>query len=289
MCVKKEPSSVQLYFAQLTDEYPVQNRPCLLLLPSSNVEAILAQGGEVLVAHFLRMAQRGLVSPVVTDVDGPTTTIGPVATNTATSATKGFWQRSRPQPAAPPSSDSGSQHTFQSCGIRGHSSGEVVQVGGGIVGIGCSKRLDECQQYMVRAVAEQERLQEENNVGSARLEELKREASAIPPPMEVDNTSDRIQQLEAMVAKLRKQRDDLLSNSAASKRVGETPLDPSELVPETLEELPQWITSTTARMSMAMEREDLALVAELSAQLVTGGMKLASGKRRCGSALAVVK
>ena len=56
------------------------------------------------------------------------------------------------------------------------------------------KRLDECQQYMARAakrleiakqavvaaVAEQDRLQEEYNVGSARLEELKKEASATP-------------------------------------------------------------------------------------------------------------
>ena len=167
------------------------------------------------------------------------------------------------------------------------------------------KRLDECQQYMVRAgkrlelakqavataVAEQERLQEEYNIGSARLEELKKEASAIPPPMEMDNTSDRIQQLEALVAELRKERDDLRSHSAAPKRAGEVPLDPSELVPEALEELPQWITSTSARMSMAMEREDLALIAELSAQLATGGMKLASAKRRCnpGSALVVMK
>ena len=82
------------------------------------------------------------------------------------------------------------------------------------------KRLDECQQYMVRAgkrlelskqavvaaVAEQERLQGEYNVGSARLEELKKEATAIPPPMEVDSSSERIQQLEAMVAELRRER-----------------------------------------------------------------------------------
>ena len=40
--------------------------------------------------------------------------------------------------------------------------------------------------------------------------------------------------------------------------------DPTILIPEALEELPQW-------MSMAMEREDLALVAELSAQLAAGG------------------
>ena len=67
--------------------------------------------------------------------------------------------------------------------------------------------------------------------------------------------------------------------------------DPSELVPEALEELPQCITSTCARMSMAVEREDLALVVELSAQLATGGMKLASAKRRCnpGSAVVVMK
>ena len=47
------------------------------------------------------MAWRGLVSPVVAVVDGATTTtIGAVATCTPTSATKRFWQRSRPQPAA---------------------------------------------------------------------------------------------------------------------------------------------------------------------------------------------
>ena len=123
-----------------------------------------------------------------------------------------------------------------------------------------------------------------------RLEELKKEASAIPPPMRW-TTSDRIQHLEALVAELRKERDDLRSHSAASKRGGEVPLEPSELVPEALEELPQWITSTSARMSMAVEREDLALVAELCAQLATGGMNLASAKRRCnpGSALVVMK
>ena len=42
---------------------------------------------------------------------------------------------------------------------------------------------------------------------------------------------------------------------------------------------------------MAMEREDLALVAKSSAQSAIGGMKLASAKRRCnpGSALVVMK
>ena len=147
------------------------------------------------------------------------------------------------------------------------------------------KRLDECQQYMVRAakrleiakqavvaeVAEQDRLQEEYSIGSARLEELKKEASATPHPMEVDGNTDRIQQLEAMVSELRRERDDLRSHDATSKRAGEVVADATILIPEALEELSQWITSTSARMSMAMEREDLALVAELSAQLAAGG------------------
>ena len=51
-------------------------------------------------------------------------------------------------------------------------------------------------------------------------------ASAIPPPMEVDNTSDRIQHLEALVAELRKERDDLRSHSAESKRAGELARSP---------------------------------------------------------------
>ena len=85
--------------------------------------------------------------------------------------------------------------------------------------------------------------------------------------MEVDNTSDRIQQFDAMVAELRKERDDFRSHSAASKRAGEVAVDLSGLVSEALEELPQWITSTSTRMSMAMEREDLAFVAKLFPQL----------------------
>ena len=100
-----------------------------------------------------------------------------------------------------------------------------------------------------------------------------------PAQMEADSSTDRIQQLEAMVAELR--RDDLRSHSAASKRAGEVAADPTVLVPEAHEELLQWITSTSARMLMAMEREDSALVAELSAQLAAGMMKLASAKRRC--------
>ena len=39
---------------------------------------------------------------------------------------------------------------------------------------------------------------------------------------------------------------------------------------------------------MAMEREDVALVAELSAQLAAGGTKLASAKRRCNLGSAIV-
>ena len=97
------------------------------------------------------------------------------------------------------------------------------------------KRLDECQQHIARAakrleiamqavvaaVAEQDRLQEEYNIGSARLEELKKEASATPPPMEVDGNTDRTRQLEVMVSELRRERDDLRSHSATSKRAGE--------------------------------------------------------------------
>ena len=115
------------------------------------------------------------------------------------------------------------------------------------------ERLDECQQYMaakrleiakqavVAAVAEQDRLQEEHNIGSARLEELKKEASATPPPMEVDGNTDRIRQLEAMVSELCRERDDLRSHSATSKRAGEVVADPTILIPEALEDLLQWI------------------------------------------------
>ena len=132
-------------------------------------------------------------------------------------------------------------------------------------------RLELAKQAVVAAVAEQDRLQEEYNVGSARLEELKKEASATPPQMEVDGNTDRIRQLEAMVSEFRREREYLRSHSGTSKRAGEVVVDPTTLIPEALEELPQWITSTFLRMSMAMEREDLALVADLSAQLAAGG------------------
>ena len=74
------------------------------------------------------------------------------------------------------------------------------------------------KQAVVAAVADQERLQEERNIGSARLEELQKE---------VDSSSDRIQQLKAMVV--------------VSQRAGEIAADRTELVPEGLEELPQWM------------------------------------------------
>ena len=151
-----------------------------------------------------------------------------------------------------------------------------------------AKRLEMAKQAVVAAVAEQDRSQEESFIGSTRLEELKKEASATPLPMEVDSSTNRIQQLEAMVSELRRERDDLGSHSSASKRAGEVASDPTVLVPEAFEELPQWITSTSARMSMAMEREDLALVAELSAQLAAGGMKLSSAKRRCNPGSAII-
>ena len=83
-----------------------------------------------------------------------------------------------------------------------------------------AKRLEIAKQAVVAAVAEQDRLQEEYNIGSARLEELKKEASATSatlPPMEVDGNTDRIRQLEAMVSELRRERDDLRSHSATLK------------------------------------------------------------------------
>ena len=129
---------------------------------------------------------------------------------------------------------------------------------------------------MVAVVAEQDRLQEEYNSGAARLEEF-----ATSPSMEMNSNIGRIQHLEALVAELRRERDDLRSNGASSKRAGEVGPDRSDVVPEALEELPRWITSTSARTAMAAEREDVALVAELSAQLAAGGSKLASAKRRC--------
>ena len=129
---------------------------------------------------------------------------------------------------------------------------------------------------MVAVVAEQDRLQEEYNSGAARLEEF-----ATSPPVEMNSNIGRIQHLEALVAELRRGRDDLRSNGAASKRAGEVGPDRSDVVPEASEELPRWITSTSARMAVAAEREDVALVAELSVQLAAGGSKLAMAKRRC--------
>ena len=149
-----------------------------------------------------------------------------------------------------------------------------------------AKRLEIAKQAVVAAVAEQIDCKK-SNIGSARLEGLKKEASVTPPPMEVDSSTNRIQQLEAMVSELRRERSDLRSHSATSKRAGEVVADATVLVPEALEELPQWITSTSARMS-AMEREDLALVAKLSAESAAGGMKLASAKRRCNPGSAIV-
>ena len=131
-------------------------------------------------------------------------------------------------------------------------------------------------QAVVAVVAEQDRLQEEYNIGAARSEEF-----ATSPPVEMDSNIGRIQHLEALVARLRRERDDLRSNGTAAKRAGEVGPDMSDVVPEALEELPRWITFTSARMAMAAEREDVALVAELSAQLAAGGSKLASAKRRC--------
>ena len=119
---------------------------------------------------------------------------------------------------------------------------------------------------MVAVVAEQDRLQEEYNIGATRLEEF-----ASSPPVEMDSNIGRIQHLEALVAELRRERDDLRSNGAASKRVGEVGPDRSDVVPQALEELPRWITSTSARMAMAVEREDLDLAAEMSAQFQQEG------------------
>ena len=95
---------------------------------------------------------------------------------------------------------------------------------------------------MVAAVAEQDRLQEEYNIEAARLEEF-----ATSPPVEMDSNIGRIQHLEVLVAELRRERDDLRSNGGASKRAGEVGPDRSDVVPEALEELPRWITSTSAQ------------------------------------------
>ena len=54
-----------------------------------------------------------------------------------------------------------------------------------------AKRLEIAKQAVVAAIAEQDRLQGEYNVGCARLEELKKEALVTPPPMEVDGNTDR--------------------------------------------------------------------------------------------------
>ena len=138
-------------------------------------------------------------------------------------------------------------------------------------------------QAVVAVVAEQDRLQEEYNIWAARLEEF-----ATSPLVEMDSNIGRIEHLEALVAELRRERDDLRSNGAASKRAGEVGPDRSDVVHEVLEELPRWITSTCARVAMAAEREDVALIAELSVQLAAGGSKLASAKRRCSQQSAIV-
>ena len=68
-------------------------------------------------------------------------------------------------------------------------------------------------QTVVAVVVEQDRLQEEYNIGAARLEEFD-----TSPPVEMDSNIGRIQHLEALVAELRRERDDLRSNGAASKQ-----------------------------------------------------------------------
>ena len=149
------------------------------------------------------------------------------------------------------------------------------------------KRLDECQQYLVRAG---KRLRDgklwsplsPSRIGLARrVQHWGREIGGVSPPhlrWRMNSNIGRIQHLEALVAELRRERDDLRSKGAASKRAGEVGPDRSDVVPEGLEELPRWITSISARMAMAAEREHVALVAELSAQLAAGGSKLASCK-----------
>ena len=105
---------------------------------------------------------------------------------------------------------------------------------------------------MVAVVAKQDRLQEECNSGAARLEDF-----APSPPVEMDSNIGRIQHLEALVAELRRERDDLRSKRSRVEASREVGPDRSDVVPEALEELPRWITSTSARMAIAAGRETL--------------------------------
>ena len=62
----------------------------------------------------------------------------------------------------------------------------------------------------------------------------------------------------AMVSELRRKKDDLRSHIATSSERARL-WHLTILIPEALEELPQWIMSTSARMSMAMEREEFGV------------------------------
>ena len=244
------------------------------------------------------MAQRGLVSPVVAVVDGTTTTIGAVATCTPTSSTRGSYKgRRRSQPAHTVPAAKLSKLEVALSALDAESPEGVylksvidktrVHVGQGHPG----KRLDECQQYMVRAgkrlelavataVAEQEREQEEYNIGSA----------AIPPPMEVDNTSDRIQHLEALVTEFRKERDDCDHTVQRRSELARSPWTRQDWFPK------RWKSCHSGsrphlqgcRWPWSGKISPLLPSCLHSRQ---GGMKLASAKRRCnpGSALVVMK
>ena len=171
-----------------------------------------------------------------------------MATCTPTTATKGFRQRSRPQPVRPQADSSSNASSHHHAAAAKLSKLEVallaldaeslegkylksvidktrVRAGQGHPG----KRLDECQQYMVRAgkrleLAKQAVAPQLRNRIVCKKTASVRQVGGVekggfrhPTPDGGGHTSDRIQQFEAMVAELRRDRSDLRSHSAASK------------------------------------------------------------------------
>ena len=173
-------------------------------------------------------------------------------------------------PPAVSVSHSSPKHAFESCGIRGRSCGEVGQVGACTVRIGCrvsrgetfeesrrrdtsscgawasGKRLDECQQYLLRAgkrlkMASCGRRCRRAGSVARRVQQWGREIGEVRHLTSGGDGQQhwQNQHLEALVAELRRERDYLRSNGAASKRAGEVGPDRSDVVPEALEELPR--------------------------------------------------
>ena len=116
-------------------------------------------------------------------------------------------------------------------------------------------RYNDCPQFLVRAA---KRLKKAKETGLARLEELRREAAATRPPMDVDSGSARVLQL------VRQERDDLRAGGAVSKRGSVvTTMAEGPRANVSIEELLQWLT-----------------------QIAAGGLHWARAKGKCGSGVA---